>query len=95
MSAVLNSIIGVQSDSIGKGAGDSESGEESGSSESRVVQSARLAFGSIAFGIAAPEVTSNRSSSIGAIGSELGVGTDVCAASRTLSGGRARSCPSR
>ena len=95
MSVAVNSIISAQSDSIGRGAGGSESREESGSSESRVVQSAGLAFGSIAFGIAAPEVTSNRSSSIGVIGSELGVGTDACAASRTLAGGRARSCPLR
>ena len=36
------------------------------------MQSEGLAFGSIAFEIEAPEVTSNRSSSIGAIGSELG-----------------------
>ena len=95
MSAAVNSIIDAQSDLIGRGAGGSESREESGSSESRVVHSAGLAFGSIAFGIAAPEVTSNCSSSIGAIGSELGVGTDACAAYMTLSGGRARSCPSR
>ena len=59
MSVAVNSIIGAQSDSIGRGAGGSESGEESGSSESRVVQSAGLAFGSIAFEIEAPEVTSN------------------------------------
>ena len=77
MSAAVNSIIGAQSDSIGRGAGGSESGKESGSSESRVMQSAGLAFGSIAFGIAAPEVTSNRSSSIGVIGSELEVGTEA------------------
>ena len=44
------------------------------------MQSAELAFGSTAFETEAPEVTSNRSSSIGAIGSELGVGTDACAA---------------
>ena len=94
MSAAVNSIIGAQSDSIGRGAGGSESGEESGSSESRVVQSAGLAFRSIAFEIEAHKVTSNRSSSIGAIGSELGVGSDACAACRTLSGGRARSCSS-
>ena len=86
MFAVVNSIIGAQSDSIGRGAGGSESGKESGSSESQVMQSAGLAFGSIAFEIEAPEVTSNCSSSIGAIGSELGVGTDACVASRTLSG---------
>ena len=94
MCAAVNSIIGAQSDSIGRGAGGSESGEESGSLESRVVQSAGLAFGSIAFGIAAPEVTSNRSSSIGAVGSELRVEADAGAASRTLFGGRARSCSS-
>ena len=95
MSTAVNPIIGAQSDSIGRGAGGSESEEESGSSESRIMQSAGLAFGSIAFGTAAPEVTSNRSSSIGAIGSELGVGTDACAASKALFGGRAISCPSR
>ena len=95
MSAAVNSIIGAQSDSIGRGVGGSESGEESGSSESLVVQSAGLAFGSIAFGIAAPEVTSNRSSSIGAVGSESMVGTGARAASKALFGGRAISCPSR
>ena len=73
MSAPVNSIIGAQSDSIGRGAGGSESGEESGSSESRIIQSAGLEFGSIAFEIEAPEVTSNRSSSISAVGSELRV----------------------
>ena len=77
MSVAVNSIIGAQSDSIGRGAGGSESGEESGSSESRIMQSAGLAFGLIAFKIAAPKVASNRSSSIGAIGSELEVGTDA------------------
>ena len=74
MSAVVNSIIGAQSDSIGRGAVGSEIGEESGSSESWAMRNAGLTFGSIAFEIAAPEVTSNRSSSIGAIGSELRVG---------------------
>ena len=64
MSVAVNSMTGAQSDSIGRGTGGSESGEESGSSESRVVQSAGLAFGSIAFGVAAPEVTSNRSSQL-------------------------------
>ena len=70
MSAAVNSMIGAQSDSIGRGAGGLESGEESGSSESWVMQNAGLTFGSIAFEIIAPEVTSNRSSSIAAIGSE-------------------------
>ena len=63
--------------------------------ESRAVRSVGMAFGSIAFEITAPEVTSNRSSSIGAIGSELGVRTDACAASKALFGGRAISCPLR
>ena len=88
-------MIGAQSDSFGRGMGGSESREESGSSESRVMQSVGLVFGSIAFEIAAPKVTSNHSSSIGAIGSELGVGTDACAASKALFGGRARSCLSK
>ena len=70
MSAAVNSIIGVQLDSIGRGAGGSEFGEESVSLESQAVRNAGLTFGSIAFEIVAPEVTSNRSSSIGAIGSE-------------------------
>ena len=66
----VNSIIGAQSDSIGRGAGGSEFGEESGSLESRAVRNAGLTVGSIAFEIVAPEATSNRLSSIGAIGSE-------------------------
>src|SRR3954465_5933691 len=95
MSAAVNSMIGTQSDSIGGRAEGSESGEESGPSESRALQGAGLAFGSIAFEIAAPEAASNHSSSIGAVGSKLRVGTNARAASRTLFGGRARSCPSR
>ena len=94
MSAAVNSMIGAQSDSIGRGAENSESGEESGSIESRVLQSTGLVFGSTAVGIAAPEVASNRPSSIGAVGSELRVGADAGAASRALFGGRARSCSS-
>ena len=90
MSAVVNSMIGAQSDSIGRGA----EGSESGSLESRVSQSAGLVFGSIAVGIAAPEAASNHPSSIGAVGSELRVKADVGAASRALFGGRARSCSS-
>ena len=62
MSVAVNSMIGAQSDSIGRGAEGSESGEESGSLESRVSQSAGLVFGSIAVGIAAPEAASNRPS---------------------------------
>ena len=94
MSAVVNSMIGAQSDSIGMGAEGSESGEESDSLESRVSQNTGLVFGSIAVGIAAPEVASNRPSSIGTVGSELRVEADAGAASRGLFGGRARSCSS-
>ena len=91
MSAAVNSMIGAQS-AIGRGAEGSESGEESGALESRVSQSTGLVFGSIAVGVTAPEVASNRPSSIGAVGSELRVGADAGAASRALFGGRARSC---
>ena len=89
-----NSMIGAQLDSIGRGANGSESGEESGSLESRISRSEGLVFGSIAVGIAAPEAASNRPSSIGAVGSELRVEADAGAASRALFGGRARSCSS-
>ena len=95
MSAAVNSMIGAQSDSIGRGAKGSESGEESGSLESRVSWSAGLMFGSTTVGITTPEVASNRPSSIGAVGSELRVGADAGAASVVLFGGRARSYPSR
>ena len=94
MSAVVNSMISAQSDLIGRGAEGSESGEESGSMESRVLQSTGLVFGSTAVGIAALEVASNRPSSIGAVGSDLRVEADAGAASRALFGGRARSCSS-
>ena len=94
MSAVVNSMIGAQSDSIGRGTEGSESGEESGSLESQVPRSAGLVFGSIAIGIAAPEAASNHPSLIGAVGSELRIEADAGAASRALFGGRARSCSS-
>src|SRR4051812_26986226 len=74
MSAAVNSIIGAQSDSIGRGTRGPEFGEESDSLESWAVRSAGLAFCSIAFKIAAPEVTSNRSSSKDAAGSESRIG---------------------
>ena len=90
MSAAVNSMIGAQSDSIGRGA----NGSESGSLESQVLRSAGLVFGSIAVRIAAPEAASNHPSSIGVVGSELRVEADAGAASRALFGGRARSCPS-
>ena len=60
MSATVNSIIGAQSDSIGRGAGGSEFREESGSSESRAMRGAGLEFGSTASEIAALEAASNR-----------------------------------
>ena len=94
MSAAVNSMIGTQSDLIGRDAGGSESGEESGTLESRASQRTGLVFGSIAVEIAAPEAVSSHPSSIGAVGSELRVRADTCAASMALSGGRARSCPS-
>ena len=84
-------MIGAQSDSIGRGAGCSESGEESGTLESRASQRTGLVFGSIAIEIAAPEAVSSHPSSIGAVGSELRVGAETCAASRALFGSRARS----
>ena len=94
MSAAVNSMIGAQSDSIGRGADGSESGKESGTLESWAAQRVRQVFGSIAVETAAPEAVSNHPSSIGAVGSELRVGADAGAASRALFGGRARSCPS-
>ena len=94
MSVAVNSMIGAQSGSIGRGAEGSESGEESGSLESRASQRIELVFDSITVEIAAPEAVSNHPSSIGTVGSELRVGADAGAASRALFGGRARSCPS-
>ena len=94
MSVTVNSMIDTQSGSIGRGAEGSESGEESDSLESWALQRIGLVFGSITIEIAAPEAVSNHPSSVGVIGSELGVGADTGAASRALFGGRARSCPS-
>ena len=94
MSAAVNSMIGAQSDSIGRGAGGSESGKESGTSESKALPGTRSVFGSIAIEVAAPEAVSSHLSSICAAGSELRVGADSCAASRALSGCRAKLCPS-
>ena len=87
-------MIGAQSDSIGRGAGGSESRKESGTLESRASQRIRLVFGSITVETAAPEAVSNHPSSIGAVASELRVGADAGAASGVLFGGRARSYPS-
>ena len=93
MFIAVNSMIGAQSDS-GRGTGGSEPGEESGTSESRALQGTGSVFGSIAIEVAAPEAVSSHPSSIGAVGSELKVGADSRAASKALSGSRARSCPS-
>ena len=94
MSAAVNSMIGAQSDSIGGGAGGSESGEESGTSESRALWGMRSVFGSITVEVAAPEAVSSHPSSICAAGSGLKIGADSSASSRVLSGCRAKSCPS-
>ena len=59
MSAAVNSMIGAQSDSIGKGAEDSKSGAGSGTLESRASQRIKLVFGSIAIETAAPEAVSS------------------------------------
>ena len=66
MSVAVNSMIGAQSDSIGRGAGGSESGKESGTLESRALRSTRLVSGSIAVEVAASGAASNRSSPTGA-----------------------------
>ena len=71
MSAAVNSIIGAQSDSIGRGAEGSESREESGTLESRALQRTGMVFSSIDVEIAAPEAVSSHPSSVGAVGSEL------------------------
>ena len=94
MSAAVNSMIGAQSSSVGRGVEDPKSEEESDTLESRASQRTRLVFGSITVEIAAPEAASNHPSPIGMVGSELRVRTDACAASRALFGRRARSCPS-
>ena len=77
MSGAVNSMIGAQLGSIGRGAEDSESGKESDTLESRASQRTGLVFGSIAVEIAAPEAVSSHPSSIGAVGSKLRVGADT------------------
>jgi len=94
MSAAVNSMIGAQSDLIGRGMEGSESEEESDTLESRASQRTGLVFSSIAVEIAAPEAVSSHPSLICAVGSELKIGADSSAASRILSGCRAKSCPS-
>ena len=77
MSTAVNSMIGAQLGSIGRGAEYSESRKESGTWESRDPQRTRLVFGSIAVEIAAPEAVSNHPSPVGAVGSKLRVGADT------------------
>ena len=94
MSAAVTSITGAQSGSIGKGAGGSESGKETGASESQVSQGTRLVFGSIAVDVEAPRAASIHRPSIRAISSGLMAEADPCADTKALFGGRARSCQS-
>ena len=86
-------MIDAQPDSLGTGAGGSESvaREGSGSLTTRLSCRVRSMFSSIAARIAAPEAVSIHPFSIGAVGSELRVEADVGAAFRALLGGRARS----
>ena len=95
MSAMANSMIGAESDSIGGGAGGSESGKDSGTLESRASEGTKSVFGSITVEVAAPEAVSNHPSSICTAGSKSKVGAGSCAASRALSGCRAKSCPNQ
>ena len=94
MSAAVNSMIGAKLDSIGRSVEGAEPGEEFDSLELWASQRIGLVFGLIAVEIAAPEAVSNHPSSVGVIGSELGVGADTGAAYRALFGGRAKSCQS-
>ena len=86
-------MIGAQSDSIGTGAGGSESmaREGSGSLSTRLSCKVRSMFRSIAAEDKASVAGSIHPSTDGATGSELRVGAAACAISRTLSDGRAKS----
>ena len=95
MFVAVNSMIGAQSDSTGRGAGGSESGKESGTLESRASKGTKSVFGSITVEVAAPEAVSSHPSSVCAAGSESRVRAGSCAASRALSGCRAKSCPNQ
>ena len=70
-------MTGAQSGLIGRGAGFTESGSESGTLESRALRGTRLVSGSIAVEVAVFEAASNRLSPTGAVGSELMVGADT------------------
>ena len=82
-------MIGAQSDSIGTGAGDSESvaGDKSSGSATRISYGVKSVSGSIATESAASVAGSIPPSLDGAIGSELRVGANAGAASGVLFGG--------
>ena len=86
-------MIGAQPDSIGTGAGGSESvaGEGSDSLTTRLSCGVRLMFGSIVSEDKASVAGSIHPSMDGATGFELRVGAAAGAISRTLSDGRAKS----
>ena len=89
-------MIGAQSNSIGMGAGGSESviGEGSEILTTRLSCKSRSMFGSIAIEGKASMAGSIHPSAEGATGSELRVGVAASAISLTLSDGRAKSCSS-
>ena len=87
-------MIGAQSDLIGRGAGGSESGGESGDVESRASRRVRLVFGSITVEAAASVAGSIHPSSDGAICSGLRAGVVAGVISQTLSDSRVKSCSS-
>ena len=89
-------MIGAQSDSIGMGAGGSESvaGEGSGSLTTRLSCKARSMFSLIAAKGEASVAGSIHPSAEGATGSELRVEAAASAISLTLFDGRAKSCSS-
>ena len=89
-------MIGAQSDSIGTGAGGSESvaGEGSGSLTTRLSCKVRSMFGSIAAEGNTSVLGSIPPSMVGATGPELRVGAAAGAISSALSDGRAKLYPS-
>ena len=89
-------MIGAQSDSIGTGAGGSESVAEEGSDSltTRLSCKVRSMFGSITAEGKASVAGSIHPALDGAIGFDLRVGAVAGAISRTLSDGGAKSCSS-
>ena len=77
MSAAVNSMIGAQLGSIGRGAGFTESGSESDTLESWALRGTRLVSGSITIEVAVSGVASNRPSLASVVGSELMVGVNT------------------